>query len=119
MDKRACIKLNLNPRDVAARMLVLAVNASDVGGGMAVFAAMATPFSRFEDVDACDFIQNGIIYADYVHGRMVKLHVAFDERCVFFPEQKPTAAYQSWCSTYPKYVNLYQTAVDQLVAERG
>lgn len=56
-------------------------------------------------------------YADYVFGRMMKLHLVCTEDGVEIPNTKPRPDYQSWCIQYPTYEALIQASIKSLEEE--
>ena len=58
--------------------------------------------------------EEGLMYGDYVFGRMMKLCLRFDATGINLPRSEPTPSYQSWCHTYPTYQELILAAIHRL-----
>ena len=59
------------------------------------------------------------VFADYVFGRMMKLHVTIEGEQIQVGRagEVPRADYQSWCRTYPTYDALKEAAIKSLEEE--
>ena len=53
---------------------------------------------------------------DYVFGRMMKLHIEFEDDTVSTRDEAPTRDYQAWCGRYPSYDALIDAAAKDLGA---
>lgn len=55
-------------------------------------------------------------YGDYVFGRMMKLHVRYDDRLIAVPKGTASVSHQMWAGTYPSFANLFECAAASLGA---
>ena len=58
----------------------------------------------------------GEAHGDYVFGRMMKLHIEFEDDTVSTRDEAPTRDYQAWCGRYPSYDALIDAAAKDLGA---
>ena len=59
-------------------------------------------------------IRQNRVNADYIFGRMMKLHLKYDDKGIIYDNRKLTLDYQSWCGTYPTYKDLEVAAIASL-----
>jgi hypothetical protein len=62
--------------------------------------------------------EEGFVSADYVFGRMMKLHFKYDKNTVSHSGNQWTADYQSFCTAYPDFDALLAATIDFLQTER-
>jgi len=55
--------------------------------------------------------------ADYVFGRMMKLYFKVSEKTIDIPERECQSDYQSWCTKYPTYKDLFEEAAKNVGEE--
>lgn len=100
----------------ALQVAVNAINASvPVGMGMLHFEPK--DYSIEEVEDAMD--EDGNIFIDYFHGRMVKLDLIVDCKSIdggyILPSTDPHPEYQSWCKKYPTYQDLVESVLNSIL----
>lgn len=62
------------------------------------------------DYPAGTGMQEGMLVADYVFGRMMKLYLTIEGNSIRVSDSPPTPDYQAWCTTYPTYAALFDAA---------
>lgn len=114
----ATLKVNGSTgEEVAKEVFWLAWQACGFPMGMGVF--QDNPTATKEDVwknitDMGDYPVptsiKGEAYADYVFGRMLKLRITYGDDFITISDTPPARAYQSWCPTYPRFLDLLNAA---------
>lgn len=103
-----------NGEAVAKRALFLAWKAARVVGMGAL--ADRGPHMTEEQVWQSARTEKGQVFADYVFGRMMKLHLRYRETSVETNTDELRSDYQSWCGVYRNYGELVQAAERELAA---
>lgn len=114
-----------NPIEVANEALWLAWQECGRSTGMGIF--QDNPTATKQDVlknatSAGDYpglgsmrgLKSNEYYADYVFGRMMKLHYTADRKGISYNDSPLRRDYESWCVVYPTYEKLFQAAIVSL-----
>jgi len=121
------ITTELDPKELASRILWLAWQAVNAPSGMGILQDY--PDASEEEVlqgtlNAHDYDnfhakQCSItdIYADYVFGRRMKLSFKIEKDTFIFPDEGCQFDYQAWATLYPTYTDLFNAAEDSLKKE--
>ena len=103
----------INGMELAKEMLWLAWQAC--GGTTGMGWLQDRPGATKENIwNNVGVRQGNRVDADYVFGRMMKLHLEYDNKSVIYDDRELTLDYQSWCGTYPTYKDLESSAIASL-----
>jgi len=90
------------------QILQMAANAVNASKPMGMGFLHYQPNNQFKPEDF--IIKKNGLYLDYVQGRMVKLFIHKIEDNEWEVIGEPRCDYQSWCSKYPAYEDLINSA---------